>query len=83
MLDFGLMTEVTPTQRIALFEYIAHLTTQVSCQHCAKWGSDGGGLLRASIEAVECNKQGFSTSAQQQAILMFERLRSCQQGGVV
>lgn len=33
MLDFGLMTEVTPTQRIALFEYIAHLTTQVSCQH--------------------------------------------------
>jgi predicted unusual protein kinase regulating ubiquinone biosynthesis (AarF/ABC1/UbiB family) len=33
VLDFGLMTEVTPTQRIALFEYIAHLTTQVCYQH--------------------------------------------------
>lgn len=29
VLDFGLMTEVTPEQRIALVEYIAHLTTQV------------------------------------------------------
>jgi hypothetical protein len=30
VLDFGLMTEVTPEQRIALVEYIAHLTIQVS-----------------------------------------------------
>jgi hypothetical protein len=29
VLDFGLMTEVTPEQRVALVEYIAHLTTQV------------------------------------------------------
>eukprot|EP00879_Flechtneria_rotunda_P004319 GHRR01004569.1.p1 GENE.GHRR01004569.1~~GHRR01004569.1.p1 ORF type:complete len:718 (+),score=274.25 GHRR01004569.1:178-2331(+) len=29
VLDFGLMTEVTPEQRIALVEYIAHLTIQV------------------------------------------------------
>ncbi|KAF8071031.1 aarF domain-containing protein kinase [Scenedesmus sp. PABB004] len=28
VLDFGLMTEVTPEQRIALVEYIAHLSTQ-------------------------------------------------------
>eukprot|EP00878_Enallax_costatus_P013271 GHUV01013874.1.p1 GENE.GHUV01013874.1~~GHUV01013874.1.p1 ORF type:complete len:1255 (+),score=498.10 GHUV01013874.1:389-4153(+) len=28
VLDFGLMTEVTPEQRIALVEYISHLTTQ-------------------------------------------------------
>eukprot|EP00879_Flechtneria_rotunda_P002659 GHRR01002863.1.p1 GENE.GHRR01002863.1~~GHRR01002863.1.p1 ORF type:complete len:1118 (+),score=442.23 GHRR01002863.1:702-4055(+) len=28
VLDFGLMTEVTPEQRIALVEYIAHLTIQ-------------------------------------------------------
>jgi hypothetical protein len=32
VLDFGLMTEVTPEQRIALVEYIAHLTIQV--RHC-------------------------------------------------
>jgi RIO-like serine/threonine protein kinase len=30
VLDFGLMTEVTPEQRIALVEYIAHLSIQVS-----------------------------------------------------
>lgn len=29
VLDFGLVTEVTPEQRIALVEYISHLTTQV------------------------------------------------------
>lgn len=29
ILDYGLMTEITPQQRIALVEYIAHLTTQV------------------------------------------------------
>jgi hypothetical protein len=29
VLDFGLMTEVTAEQRIALVEYISHLTTQV------------------------------------------------------
>lgn len=29
VLDFGLMTEVTPEQRVALVEYIAHLSTQV------------------------------------------------------
>jgi hypothetical protein len=34
VLDFGLMTEVTPTQRIALFEYIAHLSIQVSTVSC-------------------------------------------------
>ncbi|GIL59707.1 hypothetical protein Vafri_14435 [Volvox africanus] len=28
VLDFGLMTEVTPEQRLALVEYIAHLSTQ-------------------------------------------------------
>lgn len=28
VLDFGLMTEITPEQRIALVEYISHLTTQ-------------------------------------------------------
>ncbi|MEW5303771.1 MAG: hypothetical protein WDW36_006430 [Sanguina aurantia] len=28
ILDFGLMTEVTPAQRIALVEYIAHLSTE-------------------------------------------------------
>lgn len=35
VLDFGLMTEVTPTQRIALFEYIAHLTIQVGTAGCS------------------------------------------------
>jgi len=35
VLDFGLMTEVTPTQRIALFEYIAHLTIQVGTGGCS------------------------------------------------
>jgi hypothetical protein len=34
VLDFGLMTEVTPTQRIALFEYIAHLSIQVGTVSC-------------------------------------------------
>ncbi len=29
VLDFGLMTEVTPDQRLALVEYIAHLSTRV------------------------------------------------------
>lgn len=29
LLDFGLMTEITPEQRIGLVEYISHLTTQV------------------------------------------------------
>ncbi|KXZ45805.1 hypothetical protein GPECTOR_50g599 [Gonium pectorale] len=28
VLDFGLMTEITPEQRLALVEYIAHLSTQ-------------------------------------------------------
>jgi aarF domain-containing kinase len=34
VLDFGLMTEVTPEQRIALVEYIAHLSIQVRLLVC-------------------------------------------------
>lgn len=53
VLDFGLMTEVTPTQRIALFEYIAHLTTQVRRQRmlaCPTWRECawGGGGCRTT-----------------------------------
>jgi len=34
VLDHGLMTEVTAEQRIALVEYISHLTTEVGGRGC-------------------------------------------------
>jgi aarF domain-containing kinase len=40
VLDFGLVTQVTAEQRIALVEYIAHLVTQVG------FGGWGGNVWR-------------------------------------